>query len=72
MLTTAYFILKGALSRDESRGVHFRSDHPEDRDEWRHHQAISLSVDDEASRASRQEVGPRDPEQELRDDNRHE
>jgi len=34
MLLTAYLITKSALERKESRGGHFRSDYPMERDEW--------------------------------------
>jgi L-aspartate oxidase len=34
MLQVTRLIARGALLRRESRGVHFRSDHPESRDDW--------------------------------------
>jgi succinate dehydrogenase/fumarate reductase flavoprotein subunit len=41
MLTTAYLVVRGALRREESRGVHFRNDFPEARPEWQRHQEVS-------------------------------
>jgi succinate dehydrogenase / fumarate reductase, flavoprotein subunit len=35
MLLAAECILRGALARDESRGAHFRDDHPDESDTWR-------------------------------------
>ena len=35
MVQTALCIVRGALMREESRGGHFRQDHPEPRAEWR-------------------------------------
>ncbi|MGM0487262.1 MAG: L-aspartate oxidase [Planctomycetota bacterium] len=38
MLTTARLIVRGALAREESRGVHFRTDFPEtDNQHWQRH-----------------------------------
>ncbi len=38
LLTVAYLVTRAALAREESRGVHFRSDHPETDDQnWRKH-----------------------------------
>ena len=34
MLTTASLIALGAQARTESRGVHYRTDHPEENDSW--------------------------------------
>ena len=36
MLTAAEAVLRGALERAESRGAHYRTDHPEAAPEWRH------------------------------------
>ncbi len=44
MLTTAYLIIRGALCRAESRGVHFRTDYPEQRREWERHQEVSREI----------------------------
>lgn len=41
MLTVAHLAAFGALTRTESRGVHYRSDHPEPRSEWRAHTRCS-------------------------------
>jgi len=35
MLLTAEAVLRGALERTESRGAHYRTDHPDERDAWR-------------------------------------
>ncbi|MFW6171390.1 MAG: L-aspartate oxidase [Planctomycetota bacterium] len=41
MLTTARLIVRGALAREESRGVHFRTDFPETDDQhWQHHLTV--------------------------------
>jgi succinate dehydrogenase / fumarate reductase flavoprotein subunit len=34
MLTTAEAVLRGALARTESRGAHYRTDHPETDRDW--------------------------------------
>jgi len=41
-LTTAKLIAIAALTREESRGGHYRSDFPEEREEWQHRTFISL------------------------------
>ncbi len=41
MLTTASAIVHGALTREESRGVHFRADFPEPLEAWRRHVDVS-------------------------------
>ena len=40
MLTAAYGISQCALSRTETRGVHFREDFPQNDDNWRRHQFV--------------------------------
>ncbi|TDJ69257.1 MAG: L-aspartate oxidase [Planctomycetota bacterium] len=40
MLTVAHLATLGALAREESRGVHYRSDFPEPDSEWRAHTAL--------------------------------
>lgn len=46
LLLTASCIVDSALARSESRGVHFRSDHPEpDDDHWRRHLTMRVDVD---------------------------
>jgi len=40
MLTVARVMVRGALVREESRGVHLRSDFPESIGAWRKHLAV--------------------------------
>lgn len=45
LLTTAGCMVNAALTRTESRGVHFRTDHPAVDDEnWRRHLTIQIDV----------------------------
>ncbi len=41
MLTTAEAVLRGALERSESRGAHYRTDHPDLDPDWRHNIVVS-------------------------------
>ncbi|PAY15730.1 L-aspartate oxidase [Rhodopirellula sp. SM50] len=46
LLTTAAIMVSSAMVRTESRGVHFRSDHPAQNDEqWRRHLTVQINVD---------------------------
>ena len=47
MLTLARLTSIGALAREESRGVHYRTDYPEAREEWRVHTELAPIVDGE-------------------------
>lgn len=44
MLTTSYLILTGALTRKESRGVHFRNDFPNPSEDWNIQQSIKRAT----------------------------
>jgi L-aspartate oxidase len=48
MLTLARLTSIGALAREESRGVHYRTDHPEAREEWRVHTELAPIVEGES------------------------
>jgi len=46
LITTAQCIVGSAMARTESRGVHFRSDHPETDDpNWRRHLTMQVDID---------------------------
>lgn len=45
MLTVSRLILESALRRPESRGAHFRSDHPFAREQWRGSLELEKAVD---------------------------
>ncbi len=47
MLTVARLAALGALAREESRGVHFRTDFPETKPEWRVHTVLAPTLDGE-------------------------
>jgi succinate dehydrogenase / fumarate reductase flavoprotein subunit len=53
MLTAAEAVLRGALERTESRGAHYRRDHPETDDTWQHN--IYFEQADLGSMATRTE-----------------
>ncbi|MCH8201425.1 MAG: hypothetical protein IIB85_05855, partial [Chloroflexi bacterium] len=37
LLTCSRLVTEAALSREESRGAHYRDDFPEPREDWRRH-----------------------------------
>lgn len=41
-LDVARLVVEAARRRTESRGAHSRADHPQPRDDWRHHQIMAL------------------------------
>ncbi|HLU47984.1 MAG TPA: L-aspartate oxidase, partial [Planctomycetota bacterium] len=44
MMETAYLVARSALLREESRGVHYRSDFPaQDNERWACHQTVSIA-----------------------------
>ncbi len=58
MLTVARLATIGALTREESRGCHWRSDHPEARPAWRVHTLLRARADGEALEAIELSLAP--------------
>lgn len=42
MTTSATLVAAAALKRTESRGGHFRTDHPQTEEHWEHHTSMTL------------------------------
>ena len=53
MLTVSHLVSLAALAREESRGVHFRTDFSEPRDEWRCHLQLTLQREGQEIRGLR-------------------
>jgi L-aspartate oxidase len=58
MLTVARLMTIGALARQESRGCHWRSDHPELKPEWRRHTLLCARAEGETLEAIELELSP--------------
>src|SRR5260221_12824413 len=58
MLTVARLMTIGALAREESRGCHWRSDHPELEPEWRQHTLLRARAEGETLAAIELALAP--------------